>query len=384
MGYFNEPTLLSFVLQLTLVVIYIPTSYIAYRQTRAPQKNKRVIEELILIGVTPSETSIQVTSDVYNSKHYLWPISLACLVVSFLYSYTHPYFINLGLTTGVLEEVINVFNADEILPRPVIQGRFWFWGWAGAWVYSFQLIFRRYLTYDLTPSVYIFALNRFLLATIVGGILGVGLGTFLTATGTPFDMNMATVSMTVFFIGFFPERGVDWLTAIVQKTLRQKGRIAKEKRLSDIEGLSIWHQGRLKQEGVENVQNLATADIPALIINTPFNVTEIVDWVDQAILLRHTSEKQFKTFEEIGIICASDLLTNTTNDKTLKNLVEATNLAKNELRILRNCLNSALNVKCVTNFRWQSSLDNEMTSRVSTSHVSDIQPIEESTISKLN
>ena len=173
----------------------------------------------------------------------------------------------------------------------------------------------------------------------------------------PFDVNMVTVSIVAFFIGFFPEQGINWITATAQKTLGQRGGIAKETRLSEIEGLSIWHQGRLRQEGIENVQNLATADVPALVIGTPFTVNQIVDWVDQAILLAYASQEQFEALEKAGLLRASDVLTAAGDDKGLDELADATGLRKGELRVLSRVLQSALNVKMVSRFRWQSSLD---------------------------
>lgn len=187
--------------------------------------------------------------------------------------------------------------------------------------------------------------------------MGVGVGTFSTAAGVPFDVNMATVSIVAFFIGFFPEQGLNWIAATAKKALGQQGGIAKETRLSEIEGLSIWHQGRLKQEGIENVQNLATADVPALVVGTPFPVTQIVDWVDQAILLVYASQEQFEALEKAGLLRASDVLTTTSDNEGLNDLTEATGLKKSDLRVLSRALQSALNVKMVSRFRWQSSMD---------------------------
>ena len=216
---------------------------------------------------------------------------------------------------------------------------------------------RRFLAYDLTPSVYIFTANRFFLAFSVGAIVGIGVGTFSTAAGVPFDVNMATVAIVLVFIGFFPEQGLNWIAATAKKTLGQRGGIAKETRLSEIEGLSIWHQGRLRQEGIENVQNLATADVPALVIGTPFPVNQIVDWVDQAILLAYASREEFEALEKAGVLRASDVLTTTSDDECLNDLADAAGLKKSELKVLSQVLQSALNIKMISRFRWQSSLD---------------------------
>jgi hypothetical protein len=170
-------------------------------------------------------------------------------------------------------------------------------------------------------------------------------------------VNMATASIVLFSIGFFPEQGINWIAATAQKALKQQGGIAKETRLSEIEGLSIWHQGRLRQEGIENVQNLATADVPALVIGTPFPVNQIVDWVDQAILLTYASQEQFEALEKAGLRCASDVLTAAGDNKRLNQLASATGLDKDGLRMLHLALQSALNIKMISRFRWQSSLD---------------------------
>lgn len=357
MEYLAELNWWSFIFQAIVFSLYIPFSYIAYRWVRAPLKHNRAQQALSRLGISQTQELEQMTNSEYRLKHYFWPLFLASAMTTGFYLMVHPYPIQFGLWQGFLEEVINIFGADHPFPRDILMGRFMFWAWAGAYVYTFHLIWRRFLAYDLTPSVYVFTTNRFVLAFIVGGIVGVGLGTFAAAAGVPFNVNMATVSIVLFSIGFFPEQGINWIAATAQKSLKQQGGIAKEKALSKIEGLSIWHQGRLKQEGIENVQNLATADLPALVVGTPFAITQIVDWIDQAILLRHTSDLQFEALEKIGVLCASDVLTNTSDGKHLQSFATASSLSKEELKVLRSSLLSALNIKLVSRFRWKSSLD---------------------------
>jgi hypothetical protein len=358
MEHLTEPTLWSFLLQVVSWASYIPLSYIAYRWVRAPLKRDRVKQSLFQLGIVQTKELAEIMAGEYRLKDYIWPLVLACVATFAIYSGTHPYVIQLGVWPGVLEEVIDIFGADNLfLPRAIPAGRILFWGWLGSYIYSFYLTWRRFLAYDLTPSVYIFTSNRFFLAMAIGAIVGTGMGAFSTAAGVPFDVNMATVSIVTFFIGFFPEQGINWIAATAQKALRQQGGIAKETRLSEIEGLSIWHQGRLKQEGIENAQNLATADVPALVIGTPFPVTQIVDWVDQAILLAYASQGQFEALEKVGLRCASDVLTAAGDNRLLNQLASATGLNKDGLRMLHLALQSASNMKMVSRFRWQSSMD---------------------------
>ena len=357
MEHLTEPTLRVFLLQAMLLTSYIPTSYLAYRWVRAPLKREGVKQSLSQLGIDMTKELEEIMAGEYRLKHYVWPLFVACGLLFATYAVMHPYIIQRGLAAGFLEEVIDIFGADDLFPRAILMGRFGFWGWAGAYLYSFHLTWRRFLAYDLTPSVYIFTGNRFFLAVAVGGVVGLGVGTFSTAAGVPFDVNMATVAIVLFFIGFFPEQGLNWITATAKKALGQRGGITKETRLSEIEGLSIWHQGRLGQEGIENVQNLATADVPALVIGTPFPVTQIVDWADQAILLVYASQEQFEALEKAGLRCASDVLTAAGDNKRLNQVASATGLNKDGLRMLHLALQSALNIKMISRFRWQTSMD---------------------------
>lgn len=357
MEHLTEPTLLAFLLQATLFTVFPPLSYLAYRLVRVPLKRDRVKRSLSQLGIAWTKEFDDIMASDYNLRHYAWPLLFASTITFLDFSLAHPYVLQRSFGAGFVEEVINIFGADDLFPRVVLTGRFLFWAWFGACVYSFQLIMRRFLSYDLNPGVYVFSSNRFMLAFAVASIVCTGLGTFSTAAGVPFDVNMATVCIVAFFIGFFPSLGVNWIGAMAQKTLGQQRGIAKETPLSEIEGLSIWQQGRLKQEGVENVQNLAAADIPTLVISTPFTVNQIVDWVDQAILLVYASQEQFEALAKVGLRCASDVLTAGEDRKRQSQMANATRLNKDGLQMLYLALQSALNIEVVSRFGWQSSMD---------------------------
>jgi hypothetical protein len=47
----------------------------------------------------------------------------------------------------------------------------------------------------------------------------------------------------------------------------------------------VWHETRLEEEDIENVQNMATADIVDLLVDTRIPAGRVIDWIDQAILL---------------------------------------------------------------------------------------------------
>ena len=344
---YKEP--LIFLLQAALLVLYVPMSYWAYRYVRAPVRHRYDLESLKQLGFTNSLENMPMASSEYQLKHYLWPLLGSMTVIFVTFSLTHPYPIRNGWWAGVIEDVINVFNSAD---PTIVIGRVLAYAFFGAYIYSFQLIFWRFLSYDLTPSVYIFTATRFISSFFTSAVVIVGLGTFLTSArpASP-DTNTTVVYIVAWFVGFFPEQGWNWLAAIAQKTLRKQGGISKEKPLSEIEGLSIWHQGRLKQEGIENAQNLAMTDITSLVTSTPFTVRQIIDWIDQAILLSYTNNEQYNSLTHGGVFRATDILFSINNDGRIDELVDATGLKKSEITIMYRGLKEAFNADVVCAFR---------------------------------
>jgi hypothetical protein len=351
-----EPTLVAFIVQALILVLPIPYSYFAYRWSQAPKKRDQTMEDMAYLGLQYAKDWDKKLKEDHDLRPYLAPLLFASITLLVTFALTHPLITNTGLKAGILEEIVEVFGPETPFPTVVLVGRFLFWAWLGAYIYAVILILRRFMDYDLTPNVYIFACNRFLLAFVISSIVGVGLGTYTTATNIGLSLNLATVYIVAFFIGFFPEQGIIWLTMMAQRALKQQGGVAKEVSLAEIDGLSIWHQSRLKQINIENVQNLATADVPNLVVSTPFSLNEIIDWVDQAILLLYTSEAQLAALQRVGIHCASDLLVLARKEQ-FDELAEASGLKPSELSVLGTVLESALNIKVVAYYRWQSSMD---------------------------
>lgn len=367
----TQSDLFIFAMQALLLVLYIPLSYVAYGWVHAPMKRNRVIAAMGQLGLAETKDWREVTKDGHSLRYYIWPMVGAIGLTTITFALTHPVITHSNFGKGILEDVIDVFGQTS---RTVPVGRFMFWGWLGAYLYAFYSTIRRFMDYDLTPNVYVFTANRFLLAFFLGGMVGVALGTFSRMAGIPFDTNLTTVSVVAFFIGFFPEQGLNWITATAQKALHQQGGIVREVRLAEIEGMSIWQQGRLKQENIDNVQNLATADIPDLVMMTPFTVNQIIDWIDQAILLIHTVPEQFQPLARAGVSRASELLANTADEASLADLVDATGLKASELRVLQRVLQSASNIKIVTYYVWGASLDEARVAQAALIHPEPMGP----------
>jgi hypothetical protein len=149
----------------------------------------------------------------------------------------------------------------------------------GAYFFSLQMLFRRYVRSDLGGSAYVAVAMRIVLAVI---------GTWVVMVAS-LQLGLATQGQLLvigFVIGVFPQ--VAW--QIIQAAFRKVTNFTRLKSmesdlpLSDLDGLTVWHEARLEEEDIENIPNMATTDLVELFINTRFPPERIIDWVDQAIL----------------------------------------------------------------------------------------------------
>jgi hypothetical protein len=117
-----------------------------------------------------------------------------------------------------------------------------------------------------------------------------------------------------FVIGVFPYIGWQALQALVKIPLQfAVPSLRQQYPLSDLDGLNVWYESRLLEEGIEDLQNLATANMVDVMLNTRIPVERLVDWVDQSILYLHLGpgagkgKTERETLRRFGIRTATDL-----------------------------------------------------------------------------
>jgi uncharacterized membrane protein len=180
-----------------------------------------------------------------------------------------------------------IFSVNE---DPII------YAFLGAYFFSLQMLFRRYVRKDLRKCAYLAVSLRIILAVI-------GTWAVVTAMKTTgyTDPSHLAFPLLGFVIGVFPR--VAWqiiqeATKALMKRLKFASwvlpRIESRLPLSDLDGLTVWHESRLEEEDIENIPNMARADIVDLMISTRFSPDRIIDWVDQAILFTHLGPDQKK------------------------------------------------------------------------------------------
>lgn len=148
----------------------------------------------------------------------------------------------------------------------------------GAYFFSIQMLFRRYALKDLRGSAYIAVSMRVILAII-------GVWVLTVVNGHLKLLDDGTLHAMSFAIGVFPL--VIW--QIISHHLKKLRFLTVPSMrsalpLDQLDGLTVWHQSRLEEEDIENIPNLATADLVDLFLNTRLAPNRIIDWTDQAIL----------------------------------------------------------------------------------------------------
>lgn len=175
----------------------------------------------------------------------------------------------------------------------------------GAYFFGLQMLFRRYVRRDLRASAYVAVSLRVILSLI--GIWVVVAATtanplvYFGARAKESSVDANTLLVLGFVIGVFPR--VAW--QVVQSAVKRFSgatfllpSLQAQLPLSDLDGLTVWHEARLEEEDIENIPNMATADLVDLMINTRFAPDRLIDWVDQAILYTYLGPERARDGEE--------------------------------------------------------------------------------------
>ena len=155
------------------------------------------------------------------------------------------------------------------------------YGFIGAYAFVSGTLIRRFYQSDLRPSAYASAVLRIILVLLIVAALHQMIGS------TAAMAHHAELAVA-FLIGFFPLVGIQFLQRATSKALRLAvPPIASEYPLDQLDGLNLWYEARLTEEGVEDMQNLTTMNLVDVILHTRVPPGRLVDWTDQAFLLIH-------------------------------------------------------------------------------------------------
>ena len=245
----------------------------------------------------------------------------------------------------------------------------------GAYVFFLQTLLRRYFQTDLRAGTYVSGYIRVVVALLVVVVV------FSTLpSATP---GQAVVAIA-FVVGWFPNAGMQWLLRLVARRLRGTlPSLEPVYPLNRLDGLNLWYETRLLEEGIEDLENLVTTNVVDVLLHTRVPVARLIDWVDQGLLLIHLPPEpsvvdqrgvRHKTrihaatdngrdhprqvLRECGVRSATSLLRaldkgrNQSDVHALLAHLEARGLARS--RVLTICAVLAADTRMATIYNWQS------------------------------
>ena len=202
----------------------------------------------------------------------------------------------------------SLLKSGRDLTLPLDALRF---GFLGAYSFSLQMLMRRYFQSDLKASAYMAASVRVITVLILMLVLAY--------TGL-LGESLAQAAPIGFIIGFFPLVGMQLLQRVVSAGLRRwVPTLRNPYPLSDLDGLNVWYEARMLEEGIEDMQNLVTANFVDVLLHTRVPVGRLVDWMDQAHLYllldpseddgssKHRNHEDRLKLRRLGIRSATDL-----------------------------------------------------------------------------
>ena len=181
----------------------------------------------------------------------------------------------------------------------------------GAYFFAIQLVLRSYLRGDLRPKAYGQISVRILVVVILAWVLQEIVGG-----------DEAWLQAAVFIAGTVPETALKWIRQYVSNRRptwlspeKDDAGVTEPHPLTHLEGIDIYDQTRLGQEGITNVEALAHHELVDLMLKTRIPAARLVDWVDQAILYLHVcggppqndENELWNNLHRYGIRTATDL-----------------------------------------------------------------------------
>jgi hypothetical protein len=178
--------------------------------------------------------------------------------------------------------VTPIVVVDTLVPRPTPVD----FAFLGSYFFAIQMLFRRYVLRDLRVSAYVAVSQRIILAVIGTWVLMQAMP-LLDWTTIPDGYSNNVLTVMAFVVGVFPPIAWHYVQGLVKKITKAQDVVPSletQLPISDLDGLTVWHQSRFEEEDVENIPNMATASLVDLLLNTRFAPERVIDWVDQAIL----------------------------------------------------------------------------------------------------
>jgi hypothetical protein len=299
-----------------IVTVFMPltaTSFFWYMIDKKEKDFKRAVSDM---GINTSRT----VRDTLSPLRFFLPVAFVTLIC-FVAMASFVFFSKGRISDSLLLSGLNFGKEPGQFEGQIIQSMsVLFMAFLGAFIWSAQTIIRRLIAADLSPAVYYSAGIRILMATVVALVLGFTLG-----GESNFDWLKSALPSIAFLTGMFPERILTWFTKKYEDYFNINRLNTETLSLDNIEGISLSHKERLSEIGIDNVQNLANFSITKLLIMTPFESRQLLDWIGQSKLLLYVKD-DIEKLRSCGIRSIYDLYKGSKDVDTMRNIAESNGL----------------------------------------------------------
>lgn len=299
-------------LTIYVTALFFPLSAFAYLTWKRENRVKKLGLAFHLLGIDKFDRSSENDSDRYRyAEQYAkkrerstnHPLDFA------FQSILTTLFVILGLSLFFWTYGPSPIQEDAPLMVSFEALQAMRFGFIGAYLFSLHHVYRRYTTNDLQPIVYTHCT-----LTLIGGLIFnyVAFEAISSVSNDPATTEVTGLSggilaIVAFSFGYFPYLAIRWFNRVAYNALGANRRRANELPLDYIDGISEFHEARLRDEGIDNLQNLASVKIDEILLTTPFSTQEVIEWIDQAILYMYLEPSEIVSFRRGGIRTFTDL-----------------------------------------------------------------------------
>lgn len=344
LGIFTDLTGFSILSRSVIVFLVcglMPFTAMSFFWVMMPKREKDFSKSLREMGINSSRT----VRDTYSPSRYLLPVGFVT-VLCILFMTFLIFADNLagGINDSLLLTSSFFGDANKALINQSLSVLTF--AFMGSYLWSAQNIIRRLINADLSPNVYYKTGVRILLSAVIALILSFLIG---EGSGTNVLNFKASLPAIAFLTGMFPERILNYLMKIFKKYVEGGNLTERQLSLYNIEGISMSHKERLNEIGIDDAQNLATASLTKLLVETPFSTRQLLDWIGQAKLLCYVKD-DIHRLRAVGIRSVFDFYRGEKSEDTLQMLSAASEVNPALMQVVSNQVRDDEGIKSLFRF----------------------------------
>jgi len=330
-----------------IIAGFMPITLISFFRIMMAKKEKVYNKALNEMGIKSSRK----VRDTYSPGKFILPVGFVTLICGLAATAMvfDTSFIEGGDGKSLL--LTSAYFSEGNVPLINQSMRVIAFAFLGGFFWSAGNIIRRLVNNDISPNIYFSAGIRIIMAIVVALVTSFLMG----AEGSSNFMNLRSgLPALAFLTGMFPERVLNYLVNTFKKYMGGLELNEKELSLYNIEGISIQHKERLEEIGIDNAQNLATASLTQMLIETPFEARQLLDWIGQAKLLCY-AKNEIEKFRSVGIRSIFDLKKGQKSREALAEISDALQLTTPILQVIHDQIQYDEGISAL--HRFQQRLD---------------------------